>query len=78
MKVVKVTEPDYTPKFIQNESEKDWNKLQNMLSFTAMQRFRTGAVKNLTEDKQKINLAMGKSATNVTEKEQKDELLIFS
>jgi hypothetical protein len=49
-----------------------------MLSFTAMQRFRTGAVKNLTEDKQKIKLAMGKSATNVTVKEQKDELLIFS
>jgi hypothetical protein len=43
-----------------------------------MQRFRTGAFKNLTEDQHKIQLAMGKSATNVTVKEQKDELLFFS
>jgi hypothetical protein len=52
-----------------------------MLSFTAMQRFRTGAFKNLTDDKQKIALAMQRverGATNVTAKDQKDEIITIS
>jgi hypothetical protein len=47
--------PDDTPKFIDHEQQKEGDeekKKPTLVSFTAMQRFRTGAFKNLNSDEQ--------------------------